>query len=57
MGSADFYSETLHATEGARVPLLVVNAKGTLEDGRSFRFHATRNFSTGFRLVQISFGN
>lgn len=56
MGSADFYSETLHATEGARVPLLVVNATGTLEDNRSFRLHATHNFSTGLRLVQISFG-
>lgn len=57
VGSADFYSETLHTTEGAEVPLLVVNATGTLADGRSFRLHVTRNFSTGLRRVQISFGN
>ena len=56
MGSAHFYSETLHATGGANVPLLVVNATGALEDGRSFRLHAKLNFSTGSRLVQISFG-
>jgi hypothetical protein len=56
MGTADFYSETLHATEGAQVPLLVVNATGTLEDGRSFRLHAKINFDTGSRVVQISFG-
>jgi hypothetical protein len=55
MGSAQFYSETLHATGAANVPLLVVNATGALEDGRSFRLHAKLNFSTGSRLVQISF--
>jgi len=56
VGTADFYSETLHATEGAQVPLLVVNATGTLEDGRSFRLHAKINFDTGSRVIEIVFG-
>ena len=56
IGTAGFYSETLHATEAAQVPLLVVNASGTLEDSRSFKLHAKINFHTGSRVVEISFG-
>lgn len=38
-GTAHAYHETLKPREGDH--LIVINARGTLEDGRSFRFHLT----------------
>jgi hypothetical protein len=52
MGHASFYTETLHPHKS----FLVVNARGTLDDGRSFRLHITVNFETGHRVVHVTFG-
>ena len=41
-GVADFFTETLHPRGAVTNPLLVVNASGTLDDGRAFRLHITR---------------
>jgi len=41
IGSASFYNETLHPTDGAVVPMINYVAHGMLADGRSFRLHAT----------------
>jgi hypothetical protein len=53
-GVADRFTETLHP-EGANNIVLVVNATGTLEDGRSFRLHLTVQEPKGHRLVQVDF--
>lgn len=37
VGTASFFHETLHPTEGARVPMIEMNARGTLSDGRTFQ--------------------
>jgi len=36
MGTASFFTEALHPGGAVENPHLVVNARGTLEDGRSF---------------------
>jgi hypothetical protein len=56
MGVARRFTETLHP-EGANNSLLVVNATGTLEDGRSFRLHITLQDTKGHRLVKVNFGD
>jgi hypothetical protein len=56
MGVAGRYTETLHP-EGANNSLLVVNATGALEDGRSFRLHIRYQDAKGHRLVQVDFGD
>jgi len=47
IGTAGFYTETLHPSQAARVPLTVFVARGTLEDGRSFQAQATRSGGAG----------
>jgi hypothetical protein len=54
-GSASFYTETLHPAEGARTVLVILNATGTLDDGRAFSLHVTLNESNGLRLVRVTF--
>jgi hypothetical protein len=57
VGTASFYTETLHPTQAAQVPLTVFVARGMLDDGRSFQAQATRSGGAG-RLthVRIAFG-
>ena len=55
-GTASRFTETLHPSGGARTVLVVVNAGGTLEDGRSFSLHVTLNESNGLRRVRVTFG-
>ena len=57
IGHASFYTETLHPTGAAKNSLLIVNATGTLEDGRSFRLHITLQETIDHRLVQVDFGD
>lgn len=40
VGTADFYSETLHPTGAAQVPMINYVARGYLEDGTPFHVHA-----------------
>ena len=40
VGSAAFYTETLHPTGGVKVPMINYVALGELEDGTPFRVHA-----------------
>jgi hypothetical protein len=54
-GTATDYSEVLHPLEGAKVEKITVVARGTLEDGRSFRLQVTsvnKNFT-----FQLTFNN
>jgi hypothetical protein len=53
-GSASFYKETLHPDGGARVPMIEFVAYGTLEDGQSFKVHATL-VTVGVTNVRIAF--
>ncbi len=48
MGTADRYQEDLHPNE-----LIVINARGTLSDGRSFRFQAKYSVHDEAPQVQI----
>jgi hypothetical protein len=57
MGHARLFTETLHPEPPAENGLLVVNAKGTLQDGRSFRLHITLQTTKDHRLVQVDFGD
>lgn len=43
-GSATFYHEELHPVEAAQVFKSSYQAKGTLEDGRTFSLHVSRNW-------------
>ena len=57
IGTASFYTETLHPGQAAQVPLTVFVARGTLEDGRSFQAQATRSGGAGrVTHVRIAFG-
>ena len=56
MGVAHRFTETLHP-EGANNIVLVVNATGTLEDGRSFTVHITLQEPKGHRLVRVDLGD
>ena len=40
MGTADFYTETLHPTGVVKVPMIKFVARGSLENEQSFRVHA-----------------
>ena len=44
IGSASFYQETLHAAE-VDTAFVEMNAHGTLEDGRTFTFHAINHYN------------
>jgi hypothetical protein len=52
VGSASFYSETIHPTQAANVPFLQFVARGTLQDGRRFHVEATRSGGAG-RLTHV----
>jgi hypothetical protein len=54
IGSASFYKETLHPTDGAKVPMINYVAHGSLESGESFKVHATL-VTVGVTHVQITF--
>ena len=56
MGTAHWYREILQPRETADVGLLKVRARGTLEDGRSFRLGVHVNWTTGYRMVRVRFG-
>jgi hypothetical protein len=57
VGTASFYTETLHPTQAAQVPLTVFVARGMLDDGRSFQAQATRSGGAGgLTHVRIAFG-
>lgn len=43
VGSATFYSETLHPGSAAQVPRAVVVASGSLDDGRNFRMQGVES--------------
>lgn len=51
VGTADSYQEVLHPGE-----MIVINARGTLSDGRSFRFHARHLARNESPQVQIKIG-
>jgi len=55
-GAASFFTETLHPEEGAKNALLIVNASGALDDGRSFSLHVTLNDASDVRRVRVTFG-
>jgi hypothetical protein len=57
MGHASFYTETLHPAGAVKNSLLIVNATGTLEDGRSFKLHISLQETVGHRLVAVTFGD
>lgn len=56
-GTASFYTDTVHTTQAAQVPLFVFAASGLLEDGRSFQAQATRSGPGGsLTQMRIAFG-
>jgi hypothetical protein len=56
-GHARLFSQTQHPFPAVKNDLLVFNATGTLEDGRSFRLHVTAHGTEGQRLVKVDFGD
>ncbi len=54
IGSASFYSETLHPTGGAQVPHITIDAHGQLTDGTRFQFQ-TASSGDAFQHVLIRF--
>jgi hypothetical protein len=44
VGSASYYHETLRPIQAVRIGILEINANGVLEDGRTFKVHATSKF-------------
>jgi hypothetical protein len=56
-GTATFFTETLHPSESVKSPLLVINAKGTLTDGRSFSLHVMLSESKDLRRVRTRFSH
>ncbi len=55
LGTAHWYREILQPVETAEINLLKVRARGTLEDGRSFRLRVYVNWTTGYRMVSVIF--
>jgi hypothetical protein len=59
IGSASFYNETLHPSEGAKVSMINYVAHGTLLDGRTFQVNVTWPHAVGpeapIRNVRIEF--
>lgn len=53
VGTATDFHETLHPTGGAVNPKILINARGTLEDGRSFRL--THSGQKGGITTNINF--
>ena len=56
VGAASSFTETPHPEEGAKQSLVIVNASGTLDDGRSFSLHVTLNDAGAVRRVRVTFG-
>lgn len=55
VGSASFYSETLHPSEAAQVPLTVIVARGWLEEGHAFRLQGVGSQAAELIHVRIEF--
>jgi hypothetical protein len=53
-GTADIYSETLHPTGAAQVPMINYVAVGNLEDGTSFKVHALLVADKGDPSIDIN---
>jgi hypothetical protein len=54
-GTAALYSEVLHPFRAVKNPLLIVQARGALTDGRSFDLHITSK--PGHRYFDVTFGD
>jgi hypothetical protein len=54
-GTAALYTEVLHPFRAVKNPLLIVQARGTLTDDRSFDLHITSK--PGHRYFNVTFGN
>jgi hypothetical protein len=57
MGHARLFSQVQHPFPPVENSLLVINATGTLQDGRPFRLHVTHQATKDHRLVQVNFGD
>jgi hypothetical protein len=56
VGSAGFYSETIHPFQATTKGMVVLTASGSLDDGGNFFVHAILNFASGRAPeVQIQF--
>jgi hypothetical protein len=56
-GHARLFSQTQHPFPPVENSLLLVNATGTLDDGRSFRLHVTYQSTKNHRLIHVDFGD
>ena len=54
-GSATSFHETLHPSEAAVRPMIQINARGTLSDGRTFQLHGVCACDRATGHVRISF--
>ena len=58
MGHARLFSQDQHPVPPSeKNSLLVINARGTLQDGRPFRLHITHQPPKDHRLVHVDFGD
>jgi hypothetical protein len=57
MGHARLFGQVQHPFPPVENSLLVVNATGTLQDGRSFRLHITHQATKGHDVIQVDFGD
>jgi hypothetical protein len=57
MGQARLFGQLQHPFPPVENSLLVVNARGTLQDGRSFRLHITQQATKGHAVIQVNFGD
>jgi hypothetical protein len=55
-GQAHQFTQTQHPFPPVENSLLVINAKGRLDDGRSFKLHVTYQATKDHRLVHVDFG-
>ena len=56
-GHARQFTQTQHPFPPVENSLLVINAKGTLEDGRSFKLHVTLQSTKDHRVVHVDLGD
>ena len=57
MGHARLFTQVQHPTPPVENSLLIVTAKGTLQDGRSFRLHITQHVTKGHAVIQVDLGD
>jgi hypothetical protein len=57
MGHARLFSQIQHPSPPAHNDLLLVNATGTLQDGRSFRLHWTHQATKALDVIHVDFGD